>query len=568
MAGFDHGFAESRPRRQHDLGGFGRLLAALRDQALVGGEPRLALSLARARALLHPFELALERALTRRFLPAFLLEPLLFLPEPAGIIALIGNPLAAVELENPASDLVEEIAVVRHRDDGAGIFGQKALQPSHRFGVEMVGRLVEQEQIGLLQQQAAQRDAAPFAARELGDGGVAGRAAQRVHRDLDRAFDLPAVDRVDLFLELGLLGEQRVHRVVGQAFAQLGADRFEALEQRLDRAKTVGDVTGDRLFGIERRLLRQIAGGDAFGGPGLAGKIVLDPGHDAQQGRLARAVGAEHADLGPGQERQPDFLQHLAPAGKGLTQAFHHIDVLVGGHGNSGERWKARFGGRWWWARQDSNLRLHRYERRVLTAELRARANVSGGPESRHQVSRNERSLRDRLGCLSLRNALASIWRMRSRVTENCWPTSSRVWSVFMPMPKRMRSTRSSRGVRDASTRVVVSRRFALMAASMGSTALRSSMKSPRCESSSSPMGVSRLIGSLAIFRTLRTFSSGIASFSASSSGVGSRPISCSIWREVRTSLLIVSIMCTGMRIVRAWSAIERVIAWRIHQVA
>src|SRR2546426_1108246 len=38
--------------------------------------------------------------------------------------------------------------------------------------------------------------------------------------------------------------------------------------------------------------------------------------------------------------------------------------------------------------------------------------------------------------------------------------------------------------------------------------------------------------------------------------------------REVRMSLLIVSIMCTGMRIVRAWSAMARVIAWRIHQVA
>ena len=33
-------------------------------------------------------------------------------------------------------------------------------------------------------------------------------------------------------------------------------------------------------------------------------------------------------------------------------------------------------------------------------------------------------------------------------------------------------------------------------------------------------------------------------------------------------SLLIVSIMWTGMRIVRAWSAIERVMAWRIHHVA
>jgi hypothetical protein len=93
-------------------------------------------------------------------------------------------------------------------------------------------------------------------------------------------------------------------------------------------------------------------------------------------------------------------------------------------------------------------------------------------------------------------------------------------------------------------------------------------MKSPRWLSSSSPIGVSSDSGSLAILRTLRTFSSGMPSFSASSSGVGSRPISLSICRLVRTILLMVSIMCTGMRMVRAWSAIERVIAWRIHQVA
>ena len=34
------------------------------------------------------------------------------------------------------------------------------------------------------------------------------------------------------------------------------------------------------------------------------------------------------------------------------------------------------------------------------------------------------------------------------------------VWSVFMPIPKRIRSTRSSRGVSEARTRVVVSLRF------------------------------------------------------------------------------------------------------------
>ena len=35
-----------------------------------------------------------------------------------------------------------------------------------------------------------------------------------------------------------------------------------------------------------------------------------------------------------------------------------------------------------------------------------------------------------------------------------------------------------------------------------------------------------------------------------------------------RITLLMVSIMWTGMRMVRAWSAIERVMAWRIHHVA
>ena len=54
----------------------------------------------------------------------------------------------------------------------------------------------------------------------------------------------------------------------------------------------------------------------------------------------------------------------------------------------------------------------------------------------------------------------------------------------------------------------------------------------------------------------------------AISSIVGSRPSSCSICREMRSTLFIVSTMCTGMRMVRAWSAIARVMAWRIHQVA
>ena len=39
-------------------------------------------------------------------------------------------------------------------------------------------------------------------------------------------------------------------------------------------------------------------------------------------------------------------------------------------------------------------------------------------------------------------------------------------------------------------------------------------------------------------------------------------------WRETRMTLLMVSTIWTGMRMVRAWSAMARVMAWRIHQVA
>ena len=81
-------------------------------------------------------------------------------------------------------------------------------------------------------------------------------------------------------------------------------------------------------------------------------------------------------------------------------------------------------------------------------------------------------------------------------------------------------------------------------------------------------MGVSIEIGSLAIFMIRRILSSGISMSSERRRLSGSTPVSWSSWRVMRFMRLIVSIMWTGMRIVLAWSAMLRVMAWRIHQVA
>ena len=66
-------------------------------------------------------------------------------------------------------------------DDRALVLLQVLLQPVDGLGVQVVGRLVEQQHVGLLQQQAAQRHAAALAARQILDRPVARRAVQGGH---------------------------------------------------------------------------------------------------------------------------------------------------------------------------------------------------------------------------------------------------------------------------------------------------------------------------------------------------------------------------------------------------
>ena len=80
--------------------------------------------------------------------------------------------------------------------------------------------------------------------------------------------------------------------------------------------------------------------------------------------------------------------------------------------------------------------------------------------------------------------------------------------------------------------------------------------------------GIFSEIGSLTILSACWTFPSGISICSASSSGAGWRPRRCTNRNVARCSLLTVSTMWTGIRMVRLWSASARDSACRIHHVA
>ena len=119
---------------------------------------------------------------------------------------------------------------MRHGHHRAGIFGQMPLQPVDAFGVEMVGRLVEQQQIGLFQQNFAQRHAPPLAAGKFGHVGIARRQVHGVHGDFDLPIQFPGVVQLDLILHFGLLGQQLFHFVGVDRLAQPGVDFVEAAQ--------------------------------------------------------------------------------------------------------------------------------------------------------------------------------------------------------------------------------------------------------------------------------------------------------------------------------------------------
>ncbi len=104
---------------------------------------------------MDPFQLPFQRFLSLRLLFLFFDQALLFLLQPRRVVALPGDTVAAIQLQNPAGHVVQKVAVVGHGDDRALVVAQVAFQPGHRLGVEVVGRLVQQQDVRLFQQQAA-----------------------------------------------------------------------------------------------------------------------------------------------------------------------------------------------------------------------------------------------------------------------------------------------------------------------------------------------------------------------------------------------------------------------------
>ena len=75
-----------------------------------------------------------------------------------------------MELGDAFHDLVHKDAVVGNGHERTAIVGEPVFQPLHALCVEMVGRFVEEQDVGARQQQPGQRDAHLPSAGELSAG--------------------------------------------------------------------------------------------------------------------------------------------------------------------------------------------------------------------------------------------------------------------------------------------------------------------------------------------------------------------------------------------------------------
>ena len=166
----------------------------------------------------------------------FVGERLLLAPQVRRVVAGPRRQLAAIELDDPRRQPLQERAVVGDEHHGAVVLGEKALEPLDGVDVEMIGRLVEQQQIRLADQRARQQHAAAPAARQ--------RVDDRVGRQLE-----PRQDQLDVMLaqpRFVLLEMMRVPFGDDVEHRAVGGERDVLLEPRDAQRRLPPDRAGVR----------------------------------------------------------------------------------------------------------------------------------------------------------------------------------------------------------------------------------------------------------------------------------------------------------------------------------
>ena len=221
--------------------------------------------------------------------------------------ATVAGELGLADFEDAIDELVQELAVVGDHEDRAGIIFQIILKPEEGLEVEVVGRFVENEEVGFLGEQAGEVRAHDPAAAEFGGAAVevAVAEAEAVEHLLGLGLDGGAVEFIEA--GAGFVGFGGVLIVGGGEEAHFAHDADEFGAHR-------GGQLDDGFVADGGAFLREVADGGAtleVDGPVVGGFIAEN---QAQQRGLARAIRADQPDAIAAIHLQRHVLEKDAPA--------------------------------------------------------------------------------------------------------------------------------------------------------------------------------------------------------------------------------------------------------------
>ncbi len=197
-----------------------------------------------------------------------------FAEEVVLVVAGVDVDAAVFDLEDAGGEAVDEVAVVRDEEDGAGELFDGVEE--HVFGahVEVVGRLVEQEEVGGRDEHAGEGVAVALAAGEHAEG-----LEDVVAGEHEAAEEIAERDGVD---------------------ARVGA----------------GDVFEHARGGVEDLVLvlREVVGDDVVADADFAGGGLFDAGEHAHERGFAGAVDADERDAVAAIDGEGDVFEHALSA--------------------------------------------------------------------------------------------------------------------------------------------------------------------------------------------------------------------------------------------------------------
>ncbi len=242
------------------------------------------------------------------------------LPERLVIAGILDQPSAlrgdGLDLDDPADDRVEQVAVVAdHQYRAAVLVLEEALEPDPALDIQVVGRLVEQQDVGLGEQDLREREPRALPSRQPFDGdrelGIG--EPQAVQDGVDPVRVVQPAPGVDLFLDLGLSAEEFLQFVTVRLAHRL-EDIVQLVLQFLDVPERGGRLLAERLAGLEPVLLgevRRLRPGLQHDLPAVGFQV---PREHLEQAGLAAPVAAHHAHTLPGLDGERDRVEDAAVA--------------------------------------------------------------------------------------------------------------------------------------------------------------------------------------------------------------------------------------------------------------